>query len=157
MSNDTHNPDFEQETQNEEDESTEEESQSESTDDESSEDVDLKAENAKLKRLLRKKVNTSEFSTNSSNSEYDSRIERLELKQEGYSDSVIDSIMELGGKKVLKNPIVSSAVQGLVAQERNETASSVDGASQSSTRTKVSIDELKNMSVAEMEKHLPKD
>lgn len=155
MSNDTQNPDLEQETQIEED-SVEDESNDESTD-ESSEEIDYKAENAKLKRLLRKKVNTSEPS-NSSNSEYVPRadFERLELKQEGYSDTVIASIMELGGKKALNNPLVKSAVQSLVQQEQNEAASSVDGASQSSTRTKVSMDELRNMSAAEMEKHLPK-
>lgn len=159
MSEDTKNPDLEQETQNEEEstEETEASNEEEESEEESSEDVDLKAENAKLRRLLKKKVNTSEpDQSKSPNTEYDSRIERLELKQEGYSDAVIDNIMELGGKQALKNPIVASAVDGLVQQERNETASNVDGSSQSSTRTKVSVDELKNMSSAEMEKHLPK-
>lgn len=153
MSQEDNNPEVEQEQEtNEEteDQTTEEETEEQS--DDSAELEKLRQENAKLSRLLKKKAKPATIS----NPIDEQRLERLELRQEGYSTDVIDNIMELGGREALKNPLVKNAVSNLVEQEKTEAASEVTGASQSSTRSNVTIDELKGMSSKEMAKHLPK-
>lgn len=161
------NPEETQEEQTQEEESTEETqedteeqdgSSQEETQEESEEDeTDWKSEAQKWKRIATKgKKKETPRKVTSPNQASDERLERLELRQDGYSDKVIDQIMELGGKEALKNEVVKTAVNTLIDQEKTENAADVDGASQSSTRTSVSIDEMKGMSSKEMEKHLPK-
>lgn len=145
----------EEETQDDSDQQEESEEESSGSDD--SDDTDWKAEAQKWKRIATKGSKKKETpKITKSNPASDERIERLELKQDGYSDKVIDQIMELGGKSALKNEVVKTAVESLVQQESTEKAADVDGASQSSTKSTVTIDELKGMSAKEMEKHLPK-
>lgn len=165
MSNDN-NPEVEQEQEYdtsseeeeaEEQEASEEEEEAQEGDDESDEELDrLRQENAKYKRLLKKRNDRKTPQKVTNNSAYDERIERLELRQEGYSEDVINEIMKLGGKSALENKIVANAVKDLVEQETAEKAANVDGGSQSVTKSKYTVDELKNMSSEEMEKHLPK-
>lgn len=156
MSEDTKNPDLEQETNSEE----EQEDETSNEDESNSSEVDveeLQKELAKYKRLARKNITSKEETTKKpSTSEYEQRIERLELKQDGYSDEIIEEIMALGGKSALSNKVVKTAVESMVQQERTERAGAVDGSSQSGTKSNVSLEELKTMSSAEMAKHLPK-
>jgi len=66
----------------------------------------LKAENAKLTAIIKRRNEKKEETpddtpiTNNTNIS-DEKIERLELKLDGYPDAVIDQIMENGGKKFL--------------------------------------------------------
>lgn len=156
MSENTDNPEIELEQQIETEEVEIEEK--EPTDEPTVDDLkkDLAKKDAQLKRLLKKKVNTKEVTKETTNQDSEQRIERLELKQDGYSDKVIEQIMDLGGKAALSNEIVKNAVDGMVQKERVEKASAPDGASRSMTKTNVPLEELKNMSSAEMAKHLPK-
>lgn len=168
MSDETQEETQEEETQETEEqkESTEEQETEETSEEESQEEDDSKDEDkveiskeeyGRLKRDAKRAQNKEQKKDiNSSNSASDDRIERLELKQDGYSDEIVNEIMELGGKQALKNNVVKTAVNNLVEQEKSEKAADVDGSSQSSTKTNVSRDELRNMSAKEMEKHLPK-
>ena len=115
---------------------------------------EVRQERARMERISKKLSNQTK--SKSSNSDLEQRLERMELKQEGYSPDVIDSIMELGGKAALKNPLLAKAIQVEEKQLKVERASETDGASQSGMKSNVSLDELKTMSSEEMEKHLPK-
>lgn len=166
MSQQDNHPEVAQEEQNDDVTTTEEQStgdtQVEETTGDSSDEVarlkeTLANKEAQIRRLSRKETETSDQpNTSNSNQELEQKIERLELKQEGYSEEVVSQIMDLGGRNSLDNPIVKKAVDTLVQQERVDQASNVDGTIQSSTKTNVSREELKTMSVAEMEKVLPK-
>lgn len=158
MSEETKNPDLEQEQNNEEDESIEETTQEEDSTDDSEKDADYwKSEAMKYKRLSKKNI-TAKEDTKKPDGDYVPRsdFERLELRQEGYSPEMVDKIMELGGKKALSNEIVKRTVETMVREEQTDNASSVDGPSRSATKMKISKEELESMSSEEMEKHLPK-
>ena len=83
------------------------------------------------------------------------RLDRMELRQEGYSPEVIDEIMKLGGVKALSNPLIKSAATEMQAKHTAEQAADITDGPQSQTRTKYSAEDLKNMSAEEMEKVLP--
>lgn len=83
------------------------------------------------------------------------RQDRMELRQEGYPDDVIDHIMEMGGKSALDNPIVKQSADTLRKQHQDQQAADIGDGPQGQTRTKYSKEELKNMSVEEIEKVLP--
>jgi len=84
------------------------------------------------------------------------RLDRIELVQDGYPKEIVDNIMELGGTKALKNPIIKKSVDDMVTQYNAEKASNVQGNANSSINTKYSKEDLKNMSVEELDKILPK-
>lgn len=81
------------------------------------------------------------------------RLERIELMQEGYSKAEVDAIMELGGAKMLKNPVVQSAVEVLRQKEKSRNASE-HLSSKSPVFKKFTQEDLSKMSSAEMEKVL---
>ena len=83
------------------------------------------------------------------------RLDRMELRQEGFAPEVIDEIMKLGGVKALSNPLIKSAATEMQAKHTAEQAADITDGPQSQTRTKYSTEDLKNMSAAEMEKILP--
>lgn len=81
------------------------------------------------------------------------RLERIELMQEGYSKAEVDAIMELGGSKMLSNPVVKSAVEVLRQKEKSRNASE-PLSSKSPVFKKFTQEDLGKMSAAEMEKVL---
>ena len=83
------------------------------------------------------------------------RLDRIELRQEGYPPEVVDSIMELGGVDALKNPIIKKSVEDMVTQYKAEQATRIQSGSGSPSVNKYSKQDLENMSVAELEKVLP--
>ena len=83
------------------------------------------------------------------------RLDRMELRQEGFAPEVIDEIMKLGGVKALSNPLIKSAANEMQAKHTAEQAADITDGPQSQTRTKYSAEDLKNMSAEEMEKILP--
>lgn len=83
------------------------------------------------------------------------RMDRLELRQEGYAPEVVDKIMELGGKAALANEILKKSADELQADFNARQAAAIEEGPQGTSRTKYSKEELANMSVEEMEKILP--
>ena len=82
------------------------------------------------------------------------KMERLELKVDGYSDDEVELIFELGGKTALKNPIVQKAVAQL--REENKLAKATDiKSSGGASKEKVYTDsDLREMTPAELEKKI---
>lgn len=81
------------------------------------------------------------------------RLERLELKADGYSTDEIDEIMELGGQKVLNTKIVQSAIKTMRAEKKSKDAST-DVSSKSPVYKKFSQEDISKMSAKELEKIL---
>lgn len=81
-----------------------------------------------------------------------SRLERLELKLDGYSDEIIDEILPLGGKKFLETTIGKRLVKDIVEQSKAETATDIDSSGKSDVLKKYSEAELRKMSSSELEK-----
>jgi len=84
------------------------------------------------------------------------RFERLELRQDGYPAEIVDEIMKLGGIESLKNPIVKKSADILLKRYQARNAGEIKSGSKSATVTKLSLEDMKNMSVEELEKALPK-
>lgn len=82
------------------------------------------------------------------------KLERIELRQEGYTSDEVDAIMELGGSKVLESKLVQSAIKQMRADKKSKEADSTFSA-KSPVYKKHTMDELKGMSSAELEKILP--
>lgn len=114
----------------------------------------FKEVNDKLKEATKGKEKGGETVSNPS-SESD-RLDRIELRQDGYPDEVINHIMELGGPKALKNPIVKKTADTLLKEHKAKKASSISSGTRGAPKIKYSADELANMSSEEMEKVLPK-
>ncbi len=84
------------------------------------------------------------------------RMDRMELRQDGYAPEVIDEIMKLGGKSALDNPILKKSADELQeAHVAEKAANDLDGGPNSVGETKLTNDDLKEMSSEEMEKVLP--
>lgn len=81
------------------------------------------------------------------------RLERMELRQEGYSKDEVEEIMSLGGTKVLNSKIVQAAIEFSRAKERSKNASQSLN-SKSPVYKKFSQDDLSKMSSKDMEKIL---
>jgi hypothetical protein len=79
------------------------------------------------------------------------RLDRIELLQDGYSKDEVDAIMDLGGTKMLNNPIVQNAIK-VLRQERKSKDVSQNLSSKSPVYKKFTQDDLNNMSSAELEK-----
>lgn len=83
----------------------------------------------------------------------DERLERLELRAEGYSPDEIQEIMDLGGTKVLSNKVVQNAIKAMRAEKKSK-ESSTDVSSKSPVYKKYTQQDLSKMSAMEMEKIL---
>lgn len=83
------------------------------------------------------------------------RIDRLELRADGYAPEVIDEIMKLGGKEALSNPILKKSADELQAEYSARKAADIQDGPQGTSKTKYSAEDLANMSSEEMEKILP--
>ncbi len=81
------------------------------------------------------------------------RLERIELRQEGYSPDGVQAIMDLGGTKVLNSKIVQSAIKYMRADEKSKNASTTVS-SKSPVYKKFTQDDMSKMSAKEMEKIL---
>src|SRR5690606_29914157 len=155
MTNNEETPDVEQEQENNEvEESTEVE--------ETTDEVDWKAEALKYKSInerLQKKINEpvkkQEQTVIKGDSKMEEKIERLELRQQGYTDEAIDFLMEYGGTKALKNKYVQTAVKSLEEEIKQQKAvDDVEGDSGSGVRRKHTINDLRKMSAKDIEKAL---
>lgn len=83
----------------------------------------------------------------------DERLERLELRADGYSKDEIDEIMALGGTKVLGTKIVQSAIK-YMRQDKKSKDAREPLTSKSPVYKKFTQQDFDKMSSAEMEKIL---
>lgn len=84
----------------------------------------------------------------------DDRLERLELRQDGYTTEEVEEIMSLGGKKALDNAIIKAGIEAARKQRRSLEATPTD-TSRSPVYKKYTQAELQAMSVEELDKILP--
>lgn len=84
------------------------------------------------------------------------KLERIELRQDGYSKEEVDAIMELGGIKMINNPVVKSAIEQMRAKEKSENASQ-SLSSKSPVYKKYTQEDMSKMTSKELEAILPKD
>lgn len=136
---------------------------------EESTDVDveaLKAENTRLEKVARdqkgradkaeiqlKKAKMPQTETNQIS---DEKYERLDLKTDGYKSEEVELIMELGGKKVIDNPVVKEAIANLRRKAKSQEATPA-GTAKSPVFQKYSEQDLKRMPLSELEKIVPQD
>ena len=85
----------------------------------------------------------------------DEKLERMELRLDGYSADEVDEIMALGGQKVLKSKLVQSAIKAMRDEKKSKDADA-NFSAKSPVYKKYTQDDLKNMSAKELEKILPK-
>jgi len=83
------------------------------------------------------------------------KLERMELKLDGYSSDEVEAIMDLGGSKALSNPLVKGAIEQMRAKAKSQDASQSLN-SKSPVYKKFTQEDLSKMSSAELEKILPR-
>lgn len=83
-------------------------------------------------------------------------LERIELRQDGYSRDEVEAIMELGGSKALKNPLVKTAIESMRSKAKSQDSNQSLN-SKSPVYKKFTQDDLKKMTSAELEAILPRD
>ena len=139
-----------------------EETTEEQSEEESDDIVLSKSEFKKLQRKAfaydatkeTKEVKTAKPSTEkTANSDLDLKIEKLELRAEGYSPDEIEAIQELGGAKALKNPVVQSAIKAMRAEKKSQDAKEPLN-SKSPVYKKYTQQDLSKLTALEMEKIL---
>lgn len=113
------------------------------------ENYKIRAEKAEAKAKASEKQEEPVKNINN-NGESDEKLERLNLKVDGFDDETIDEIMSLGGSKILQNETVKNAYLDKVKQKKTESAVSVDGSVKSGgAATKYSKAEIEDMSAEE--------
>lgn len=83
-------------------------------------------------------------------------LERIELRQDGYSKEEVDSIMELGGSKALKNPLIKTAIEAMRSKAKSQDSNQPLN-SKSPVYKKFTQEDLKGMTSKELEAILPRD
>jgi hypothetical protein len=146
----------EQEEQILEEENNQEESIEETQDD--SEDDNITLSKSEFTKLNRKAIaydaGKKEKPLSKPNQEASispDRLDRIELMQEGYSRDEVDTIMDLGGREKLDNPIVQNAIKVMRQQEKSKNASQ-NLPSKSPIFKKHTREDFDKMSSDEMEK-----
>lgn len=86
----------------------------------------------------------------------DDRLDRLELKTEGFSDEEIDFIKPYGGKKALDNPYIKTALETIREKRKAESAVVDVDTNKSDIEKKFTTEQLQNLPLDELEKLLPK-
>lgn len=80
-------------------------------------------------------------------------LERIELRST-YSAEIVDAIMDAGGRKSLDNPVIKAGIDSMVKKEKSKQATPNVG-SNSPVYKNHTQEELKNMTVEQLEKILP--
>jgi hypothetical protein len=83
-------------------------------------------------------------------------LERIELRQDGYSKEEVESILDLGGKRALENPLVKGAIEQMRAKQKSDDVN-VANDSKSPVYKKFTQADLTKMSSEELAKILPQD
>lgn len=85
----------------------------------------------------------------------DERLERAELRIDGYSPEIVEKIMAAGGKAALANELLKTAADGLQAQHNAALAADITSGPKSAIEKKYSEADLAKMSISELEAVLP--
>lgn len=117
----------------------------------------LEASNKKLYARLKKSSDVKPSVEKQDTGIDQAEFTRLKLKVDyGITDSdALDFVMKNGGEAAMKNPLVKSAIDGLIAQKKAEQAASISDDGKSEFDRKYTQDQLRNMSAEELEKILP--
>jgi hypothetical protein len=136
----------------------EDEDQNESTETQDTTDYKAEAEKWKASALrYKKKAERPQQQVQAPPAaDLDAKLERLELKTEGYSDDAIAFIQSNGGKKALENDYVKAAVTSIQQQRLAEAAMVVDESAKSDFERTHTAAEIANMTPEELYKVLPK-
>ena len=129
------------------------------SDEDESDGVDWKAEALKYKasaQRYRKQAAKKPEVQAPDTSAIDAKLERLELKTDGYNDEAINFIQSNGGKKALENEYVVAAVKAIQEQKKAEAAIVGNESAKSDFERKHTPEEIANMSPEELYKLLPK-
>lgn len=84
------------------------------------------------------------------------RLDRMDLRTEGYSAEEVDFLMKMGGKKALEDKRVKAGIEALRQQAKAEAATVDTDSAKSEIEKKFTHEQLKGMSSSELEKILPK-
>ncbi len=84
------------------------------------------------------------------------KLERMELKLDGYSSEEVEAIMDLGGSKALSNPLVKGAIEQMRAKAKSQDEKQPLN-SKTPVFKKFTQSDLRSMSSKELEKILPKE
>lgn len=82
--------------------------------------------------------------------------QKMELKVEGFSEDEVDFILKNGGRKGLENPFVKTAIDSIRTQKQAESAVVDTDTGKSEIEKKYPLEEQRKMSVADLDKILPK-
>lgn len=108
--------------------------------------------NKATKTAEAKKEPSSRF--NKEESDLESRLERQDLRLDGYSIEEVDYLMKNGGKEAVKDKFVMAAIQKLREQDKAEKAVVSSKASGSNMLKGLTEEQIQNMSAAELEKKI---
>lgn len=125
---------------------------------EKAKNADLEQKNKQLyARATKKSSDATPLVETRANPELTTEITRLKLKVDhGITDpDAIDFVMKNGGEEALKNPYITQALDGIAKQKKAEQAVIDDEAGGSTTSKHQTLNQLKDMSVEELEKTLP--
>lgn len=106
---------------------------------------------AKAKELEAKLKPKEDLTTNKSSPNLEERLERQDLRIDGYSGDEVEFLMQNGGRKALDNPIVKEAIEALRKKKKSLEATP-SGTAKSAVYQKYSEADLKKMSAEELEK-----
>lgn len=112
---------------------------------------------AELKTLKQQKPKGDEQPTNPSpaSPEMTDRLERAELRLEGYSADEVDEIMTLGGVKALNNELIKAGIEAK-RKERKSLEATPTNSAKSPMYKQYTEAELRKMSSEDLEKILPR-
>ena len=119
-----------------------------------------RAKNAKLYARLQKEKTSKPLEKATiikETPEVSQEIQRLKLKVDYdiKDPEAIDFVMKNGGEEALKNPYIKQTIDNMLTQKRAEQAQVAEETQKSDFERKVSKDQMKAMSVEELEKLLP--
>lgn len=111
-----------------------------------------RAQKAEAKIIKEKKEPKATQPTNQPNpSISEERLERLELRQEGYSPEEVDEIMSLGGRKALNNNLIKVGIEAKRKERKSLEATPTSGG-QAPVFKKYTQAQLDAMSFDELDK-----
>lgn len=107
----------------------------------------------KAEAKLKEKPIINESSTDSKLNE---RLERQDLRLEGYSKDEVDYLMQNGGQNALDNKIVMAGIEAIRKETKSKNATP-SGTGKSVVYQKFGERDLKNMPLADLEKIIPQE
>lgn len=116
----------------------------------------LEETNKKLYARIKQSSTNKSLGQAVSLSGVEEKLERLELRTKGYSDSEIDFLKPYGGEKALENPYVKQALEIMRDKAKAENAVVDTDGGKSDIEKKYTDEQLRNLPTDELEKLLPK-